>query len=396
MRKLLTLLASLIFMYAFPAQSPVTGGGKVVGSGSILGMPAGPPPSGATFEVNGTAASNQTTINFQNSSSLLGLTVGFTNPSAGNIQAVLSGSPLFAGGSNTQFQYNCSGATCGTIGYTWNATNGTPTLSLGSITTDINPFPVSWTTNNSGQLFNGIRWVATNSAQASGTLNYQFCGGVSGLTCVTIDTFGNLTVPGSLTVGSGLVAGNWNFLQGSLPTVLANSWQITAPALVSFGYQWIGPSTPGAGVVQLSGSSTTYTLSSSGDTNHKNRGTGLSAAIGTSTLCTAAACPAGEYQISVHFDATSACATAGAAQVNLFITFTDDAGTKTNLDVPVITNGSATLATGLAIGVAGNIGWGTANIWSSGVNPIQLSTGYAACTSGTGTYSYSVEVVQLQ
>jgi hypothetical protein len=396
MRKIFTLLVSLIFFYAFPpGQSPVTGSGRISGPGSILGLPASPP-SGATFEVNGTPTTSQTTINFQNSSPFLGLTASFINLSAGNVQAVLSGSPLFAGGSNTQFQYNCSGAECGTGGYTWNASNGTPALSLGSITTDINPFPITWTTNNSGQVFNGLKLVVTNTNQATGSFNYQFCGGTSGTTCVQIDPFGNVKIPGSLSIGSGSVAGNWNFLQGSLPGITANSWQITAPASVGTAFQWVGPSAGYPGVVQLNGSSPTLTLSTSGDNLHSARGTGITAAIGTSTLCLAAACPSGEYQVSVHFDSTNSCSSVGSAQVGLLISFTDDAGTKTGLSVPLTVNGSATMATGLALGNTTNIGWGTANIWTTGVNPIQFQTSYIACTTGTGTYSYSIEVVHLQ
>ena len=57
--------------------------------------------SSTTFQVNGTGLSSSSTINFENSSVLNGLTVTFSNPSAGNVQLGLSGTLGNAGLTNS-------------------------------------------------------------------------------------------------------------------------------------------------------------------------------------------------------------------------------------------------------------------------------------------------------
>lgn len=57
--------------------------------------------SSTTFQVNGTGLSSSSTINFENSSALNGLTVTFSNPSAGNVQLGLSGTLGNAGLTNS-------------------------------------------------------------------------------------------------------------------------------------------------------------------------------------------------------------------------------------------------------------------------------------------------------
>lgn len=51
-----------------------------------------------TFQVNGTGLSSSTTVNFENSSATDGLTLTFTNPSAGNVQLGFTGSLTVPGG----------------------------------------------------------------------------------------------------------------------------------------------------------------------------------------------------------------------------------------------------------------------------------------------------------
>jgi hypothetical protein len=58
---------------------------------------------GPLFQVNGTPLISSTTVNYQNSAATNGLTLGFTNPSAGNVQLTLSGTCTIAMG--------CTGAT---------------------------------------------------------------------------------------------------------------------------------------------------------------------------------------------------------------------------------------------------------------------------------------------
>jgi hypothetical protein len=304
-------------------------------------------------------------------------------------------------GSNTQFQYNNAGAFGGTNGFTWNNTNGTPGLALGAITTDIQPFPISWTTNNGAQVFTGFKIVVTNTAQAAGSLNFQVCGGTTGSLCFTIDPSGNGVLPGTLTVGNGSVAGNWNFPQGPLPgTPIANAWQIAAGTTVAVGdVQWIGPNASGtaaSGIVMGAASAPVVTLAQSGDAKHSARQTAQVATITNKSICLAADCPAGEYELKLHLNSTVTCATPGPGTLSPTATFTDDAGTKTAQTIPLVVNGGATLATTMALGNTTNQAYGSVLLWSTGVNPIQLSLNYTACTTGTGTFSYSAEVVQLQ
>lgn len=74
------------------------------------------------------------------------------------------------------------------------------TYAMGAITTDVNPFALTWTTNNAATTFSGLKFVTTNTAQHAGSLNYQFCGGAN---CLTIDPSANLVTPGSGTFSAG-------------------------------------------------------------------------------------------------------------------------------------------------------------------------------------------------
>jgi hypothetical protein len=70
----------------------------------------------ATFQVNGTNTTSQTTINFQNSAAFNGLTFTFANPSAGNIQLGASGTLANAGLVNSSLTYNGQAVALGASG----------------------------------------------------------------------------------------------------------------------------------------------------------------------------------------------------------------------------------------------------------------------------------------
>lgn len=105
------------------------------------------------------------------------------------------GSP---GGSTTQLQYNNAAAFGGTAGLTWSSANQALALATGAITTDINPFALTWTYNAAGTTFNGHKETLTNTASHAGSLGWQWC---VGATCTTIDTSGNMVIPGNITFG---------------------------------------------------------------------------------------------------------------------------------------------------------------------------------------------------
>ena len=209
--------------------------------------------SGAAFFGDGVADNTLTPGNCVQAATVGGLTRLTTISGACGSSG--GGTP---GGSTTQFQYNNAGAFGGTTGLTWNNTSNVPSLALGTITTDINPLSVAWTTNNSSVLFHGVQWVVTNSAFATGTFNYMLCGGSTGILCFTIDTGGNVAAAGSIATGNSSVAGNLTFPQGPLPGfgALVNAVQFAAPTSVPTNYQIVLPTAPCAGFV-------TWALSSS-------------------------------------------------------------------------------------------------------------------------------------
>jgi hypothetical protein len=76
------------FTNAHCLQASVIGGVlSIADTGATCGSGGG----GATFQVNGTNTSSQTTINFQSAATFNGITAAFSNPSAGNVLLTLSG-----------------------------------------------------------------------------------------------------------------------------------------------------------------------------------------------------------------------------------------------------------------------------------------------------------------
>ncbi len=78
---------------------------SLVDSGAGCGGGGG----GATFQVNGSNTSLQSTINFQNSAATDGLTLTFSNPSAGNVKLGFTGTLTNAGLANSSVTVNTSG-----------------------------------------------------------------------------------------------------------------------------------------------------------------------------------------------------------------------------------------------------------------------------------------------
>lgn len=125
--------------------------------------------------------------------------------------------------------------------------------------------------------------------------------------------------------------------------------------------------------------------------------TSQTGAISTATLCGAINCGLGQYRVTAYLASTVSCVTPGSAAVGVTITYTDDAGTKTAVTLPLEDSGAITTpTTTLALGTTTGFGFGAMNFWSSGANPIQYATSYAGCSSGTGTYSIRLGVERLQ
>jgi hypothetical protein len=268
---------------------------------------------------------------------------------------------------------------------------------FGTLTTDKNPFSLTFTLNNAAQVFNGVQWVATNSAYAAGSFDYQFCGDAH---CMTIDPAGNLSVPKTLASGDSTVAGNIEFQQGPIPGILPNNVGFAAPTSVpSGGHVIILPASPCTGNLTLTAAGQYSTMACNGVTSISKRETAKTVAVTSTQLCAVASCGAGEYEVHVHANSTAVCATPGPAAIAFSVNFTTDTiGAMASVPVQIdVWNGSAaTRATSMPLGDTATISSGGLRFWSTGAADIQLNVTYTACTSGTGTYSYSAEVQRLQ
>ena len=132
---------------------------------------------GSTFQVNGTGLASSTTINFENGSATDGLTLSFSNPSAGNIQLGMSGILTGAGGGTGV--NNTATLTLGTSNQNW-ATLGTGivknTTTTGALTDAASSDVIAlWTgTCSSSTYLNGAGACATPSGSGTVTAEPQY------------------------------------------------------------------------------------------------------------------------------------------------------------------------------------------------------------------------------
>ncbi len=166
-----------------------------------------------SFEVNGTGLSSSTAVNFENSAATDGLTLSFSNPSAGNVQLGLSGALTNAGLANPATTVNtetCTlGSTC-TIPFDINSSALTSQAGLNFITSTTNSVGLTATPSNPGT--NEVKWEITgsnytgNAATATALATTpSLCGSgqaAQGITPVG-DATGCFTPTGSGTVNSG-------------------------------------------------------------------------------------------------------------------------------------------------------------------------------------------------
>ena len=122
--------------------------------------------------------------------------------------------------------------------------------------------------------------------------------------------------------------------------------------------------------------------------------TGLTAAVGSTTVCASATCGAGQYVVNYYLDSTVSCTTPGSTAASLTIGWTDETSAKT-LQVP-LSGAGVSGGNSIALGSTANFGNGTITLWSAGSTNITYSTSYTGCTTGTGTYALRIAVRQLQ
>ncbi len=123
------------------------------------------------FQVNGTALTSSTTVNFENSVATNGVTLTFTNPSAGNVQVGLTGTLNPAGGgtgltttpTNGQLLIgNGTGYTLAalTAGANMSITNGAGSISLAAVPSGSN----TYVQFNSSGAFGGSTYLTWNGS----------------------------------------------------------------------------------------------------------------------------------------------------------------------------------------------------------------------------------------
>lgn len=157
----------------------------------------------------------------------------------------------------------------------------------------------------------------------------------------------------------------------------------------------------GTGIILNSNVAGTITQSFSGDTSHAVHRIAQTANIGTVALCPSAVAGcdvAGQYRVTYYLYSTVTCATPGPAVVGpIQVTWTDNAGTKTAA-MPMFTSAGGASPSITTIALGNTTAWaeGTFTFWSTGAVIQYATTGYVACTAGTGTYELDMTTEQVQ
>jgi hypothetical protein len=171
-----TIVASTI--YGVPTFPALGGSGSgcvgVSNTGLTSVVTCGSGGGGPTFQVNGTGLISSTTVNFENSAATNGLTLTFTNPSAGNVQLGFTGTLTNAGLANSSLTLNSQTVSLGGSGNIPFQTNSVNNASLAGInfeTSTTNASGLTVTPSNPStnvQKFE-ITGVANTAAALSGT-----------------------------------------------------------------------------------------------------------------------------------------------------------------------------------------------------------------------------------
>jgi hypothetical protein len=198
------------------------------------------------FEVTGSSyTGNAATATLaSNSTEVGGITVTGT-PSAGQVLTATSSSA--ADWASTSGNLVGSGLTAnnilcgnGTVNVILCNGNGA-VYSLGAITSNINPFAMSWENNNASVTFTGVGWTLADNASHSGSTVFYINGGVAGISPLfSLDNQGDLTILGQLTASqvntNGPGAGTVALTQSTLSSLPVNSAGFSAPSSVPTAY----------------------------------------------------------------------------------------------------------------------------------------------------------------
>jgi hypothetical protein len=224
-------------------------------------------------------------------------------------------------------------------------------------------------------------------------------GSLTGTPAVTYNFNTNIpSIATQLNVGNPSVAFNLDFYQGPIPSVTPNAVGLSAPPQVqASGLKIFLPGFFGGGIWSLSPNTPYVQSFASGDVNHSiSRQTGVTASVRNTVICDFSYCQQGSFIVTVDAASALVCATPGPAAVQFFLTFTDDVGTKTNVPIPLVVNGGATNLATMALGDAVTWSHGMLKFYNGGANNISISSSLTGCTSGTATYNWDAEVIEVQ
>lgn len=210
--------------------------GTAVLTESSVGVPSWGAGSSTTFQANGVGLTSSSTVNFENSAATNGITLQFSNPSAGNVQLGLSGTLNNAGLTNSATTVNgqtCTlGSTC-TIPIQTNGAGNTSQAGINHIASTTNSCGTTITPSNPSGIQEKFEATGTTTISCGGTGQTTASAAFNALSPMT--TLGDIIYGGSSGAGTRLagcaiVASVPCVLTStptSGPTAAAPSWQLS-------------------------------------------------------------------------------------------------------------------------------------------------------------------------
>jgi hypothetical protein len=218
-------------------------------------------------------------------------------------------------------------------------------------------------------------------------------------TTATYTGTGGLAAP--VFTSTGTTAGFADYPQGSTSSAVAPCNTATsiceqAPTAVT-SYLVTKPGAAFSGIAVGINASSVITQKFTGDTAHYSSGAvtiGSGTSIGSTSLCSTTDCPAGNYQVNVYADVTTACTTTGTYVINLI--YTDDTTVSKTVAIPIDGTGVTFATSTLALSSTTNFGTGQFFLHSTGAASINYSTTAGACgTGGPAVGKFYLTVVPL-